>query len=255
METVIQSKSLSIGYGKKIIHEQLNVSLYRGEVTCLLGLNGSGKSTLLRTMAGFQPPLAGELLLMNRPMTDYSPSELALTVGIALTEKITAGDLTAYDLVSLGRHPYTGFFGKLRAHDRDVIARALEAVGMTEKTFQPIDEMSDGERQKIMIAKTLAQECPVILMDEPTAFLDVAGRIEMMALLRKLADEQQKSILLSTHDVELAVQTSDRLWLLARNRPLMSGTPETLVSNGSLASLFDSKPLAKEYILGKYGLS
>jgi iron complex transport system ATP-binding protein len=168
-----------------------------------------------------------------------------------LTEKTNAGDLTAYDLVSLGRHPYTGFFGTLKTHDREVIEQSIEAVGMTPKAQQFVAEMSDGERQKIMIAKTLAQESPIILLDEPTAFLDIASRIETMILLRKLALEQQKAILLSTHDIEQAIQMGDSLWLLDKSRPLLSGMPEDLILDGSFASFMGKENMVFDLFTGK----
>ena len=226
----IETQSLSIGYQlkggqRKVVHEALDLQLHAGEVTCLLGLNGAGKSTLLRTLCGFQPPLQGEIRLMGKPLENYSQSRFALTVGVVLTEKITAGGLTVFELVSLGRHPYTGFFGHLKATDKAII--------------HYVAELSDGERQKIMIAKALAQQCPIILLDEPTAFLDVTSRIETMALLHRLASEQGKAILLSTHDLDLAIQMGDCLWLQAKDRPMACGTPEDLIMNGAFKDFFD----------------
>ena len=183
-EPVIEASHLSIGYllkgGKrKVIHEDLNLHLQAGEVTCLLGLNGAGKSTLLRTLCGFQPPLSGEIRLMGKPLASYSQSNFSLTVGVVLTEKTNAGGITVYELVSLGRHPYTGFFGQLKKHDKEIIEQSLEAAGIAHKAQNYVSELSDGERQKAMIAKALAQQCPIILLDEPTAFLDVTSRIEI----------------------------------------------------------------------------
>lgn len=240
----IETQSLSIGYQlkggqRKVVHEALDLQLHAGEVTCLLGLNGAGKSTLLRTLCGFQPPLQGEIRLMGKPLENYSQSRFALTVGVVLTEKITAGGLTVFELVSLGRHPYTGFFGHLKATDKAIIRHALEDVGMTHKTSSYVAELSDGERQKIMIAKALAQQCPIILLDEPTAFLDVTSRIETMALLHRFASEQGKAILLSTHDLDLAIQMGDCLWLQAKDRPMACGTPEDLIMNGAFKDFFD----------------
>ncbi len=255
-EAIIQTKGLSTGYKlrngrRKIIHERLDVSLYAGEVTCLLGLNGAGKSTLLRTLCGFQPPLAGEVYLLGKPLKDYSQSSFSLTVGVVLTEKTNAGGITVFDLVSLGRHPYTGFFGQLKQEDRRVIERSLEMVGIAHKAGQFVGELSDGERQKAMIAKTLAQECPIILLDEPTAFLDVTSRIETMLLLKKLASGQNKTILLSTHDMELAIQMGDRLWLLEKGRPMHPGTPEDLILNGELESFFSKEGIQFDPSTGK----
>ncbi|MCC8155616.1 MAG: ABC transporter ATP-binding protein [Tannerellaceae bacterium] len=252
----IETTDLSIGYplkrGKnKLIHAGLNLSLYAGEVTCLLGLNGAGKSTLLRTLGGFQPALKGTIYLQGKSFDGYSRSELALTIGVVLTEKTNAGGITVYELVSLGRHPYTGFFGQLKKRDREIIESSMEGVGISHKAGQFVAELSDGERQKAMIAKTLAQECPVILLDEPTAFLDVTSRIETMALLRRLAREEQKSILLSTHDMDAAIQMGDRLWLLEKNRKLAVGTPEDLIMDGCFGSFFNKEGIVFDSSTGR----
>ena len=159
----IETKGLCIGYllkgGKrKVVHEDLNLQLVSGEVTCLLGLNGAGKSTLLRTLCGFQPPLGGEIRLMGKPLSGYSPANFSLTVGVVLTEKTNAGGITVYELVSLGRHPYTGFFGQLKKRDHVIIEQSLEAAGIAHKANNYVSELSDGERQKAMIAKALAQQ-------------------------------------------------------------------------------------------------
>jgi len=254
--SVIETKNLSIGYflrgrRRKVVHDGLDLQLFPGEVTCLLGLNGAGKSTLLRTLCGFQPPLGGEILLMGKPLSEYSQSDFALTVGVVLTEKTNAGGITVYELVSLGRHPYTGFFGQLKKQDRDIIEQSLEKTGIAHKADNYVSELSDGERQKAMIAKALAQQCPIILLDEPTAFLDVTSRIETMVLLHKLAVEQQKAILLSTHDLDLAIQMGDCLWLEEKSRPMNCGTPEDLILSGAFESFFGKKDIVFDSSTGK----
>lgn len=228
----IETKGLSIGYrlkgGKrKVVHDDLNLRLVSGEVTCLLGLNGAGKSTLLRTLCGFQPPLGGEIRLMEKPLSGYSQANFSLTVDVVLTEKTNAGGITVYELVSLGRHPYTGFFGQLKKQDREIIEQSLEAAGIAHKANNYVSELSDGERQKAMIAKALAQQCPIILLDEPTAFLDVTSRIETMVLLHRLAADGRKAILLSTHDLDLAIQMGDCLWLRRKGARWLAGLPKT----------------------------
>lgn len=255
-EPVIEACHLSIGYllkgGKrKVIHEDLNLHLQAGEVTCLLGLNGAGKSTLLRTLCGFQPPLSGEIRLMGKPLASYSQSNFSLTVGVVLTEKTNAGGITVYELVSLGRHPYTGFFGQLKKHDKEIIEQSLEAAGIAHKAQNYVSELSDGERQKAMIAKALAQQCPIILLDEPTAFLDVTSRIETMVLLHRLAMEQHKAILLSTHDLDLAIQMGDCLWLQEKGRPMACGTPEDLILSGAFESFFGKEGIVFDPSTGK----
>lgn len=252
----IETAGLSIGYAlkggkKKVLHPSLELALLPGEVTSLLGLNGAGKSTLLRTLAGFLPPLGGNIRVLGKPVSAYTTRQLSLTVGVVLTEKTNAGGITAYELVSLGRHPYTGFFGRLQENDHRIVRASLEAAGIGRKARQYVSELSDGERQKVFIAKALAQECPVILLDEPTAFLDVTSRLETMTLLRKLAAEQQKTILLSTHDLDLAVQMSDRLWLLSRTHPFVSGTPEELILSGRFGSFFEKENIRFDISTGK----
>lgn len=242
----IETIDLRIGYhlkgGKtKQIHDKLSLSLYPGAVTCLLGLNGAGKSTLLRTLCGFQPTLGGEIYLLGESLSRYSQSRFSLTVGVVLTDKTNAGGITVYELVSLGRHPYTGFFGQLKKQDHAIIRESLSAVGIEHKAENYVSELSDGERQKAMIAKALAQQCPLIILDEPTAFLDITSRIETMILLRKLAREQQKTILLSTHDLEQAIQLGDCLWLLAKDRPMVCGVPEDLILSGAFGSFFEKE--------------
>lgn len=241
----LEASGLSIGYphgrgsGWKVVHPRVDFTLRCGELTSLIGLNGAGKSTLLRTLCGFQPAAGGSVRVMGRELSEYPAHELALTVGVVLTERTNAGGLTVRELVALGRQPHTGFFGRLGGRDREVVSEAMSAVGIAHKAESYVSELSDGERQRTMIAKALAQECPVIVLDEPTAFLDVASRIETMALLHDTARRQGKAVLLSTHDIDNALIFSDRLLLLSSaDRPVVSGTPEDLVLDGSLGEFF-----------------
>ena len=241
-KVVIQGQDLSIGYrtGKqeKIVHQHLNFQLHAGEMTCLLGANGAGKSTLLRTLSASQPALNGKLWMLGKPLNEYTEKERSRTIGVVLTDKTFAGGLSVYELVGLGRQPHTGFFGRLNKEDRRIIEEAMENVGIAHKAQSYIAELSDGERQKVMIAKALVQECPLILLDEPTAFLDVVSRIEIMHLLHRLAVEQQKAILLSTHDIEQALVLSDKLWLLSKEHGLQTGVTEDIILNHQMENLF-----------------
>lgn len=245
LETVIQGKALSIGYRSgrqtKFVHRNLNFELRRGELTCLLGANGAGKSTLLRTLAAAQPGLEGKLKLLGKPLDAYTERERSRLIGVVLTDKTQAGGLTVYELVALGRQPHTGFFGRLHKEDKRIIDHALQAVGIAEKARNYTAELSDGERQKVMIAKALVQECPLILLDEPTAFLDVVSRIEIMTLLHRLAVEEQRAILLSTHDIEQALVLADRLWLLTSENGLESGVTEDLILANRMDTLFNKE--------------
>jgi len=253
---VILANDLGIGYRmnkrEKRVHSHLSFQLYAGELTCLLGANGTGKSTMLRTLSASQPPLEGELLLQNRPLSEYSEKERSRTIGIVLTDKTQAGGLTVYELVALGRQPHTGFFGRLQKNDHTLIQEALEAVGISHKSRAYLSELSDGERQKAMIAKALVQECPLILLDEPTAFLDVVSRIEIMTLLHNLALEQNKAILLSTHDIEQALVLADKLWLLSKENGLQCGVTEDMILSHRMDDLFARNEILFDYAHGVY---
>lgn len=241
-ETIIKGTDLAIGYRGRhvtVVREHLDFSLHAGELTCLLGANGVGKSTLLRTLSAAQSPLSGCLELMGRPLSGYSVRERSRLIGVVLTDKTQTGGLTVYELVALGRQPHTGFFGRLDRHDRDMIDYAMQAVGMAHKAKSYVAQLSDGERQKVMIAKALVQECPLILLDEPTAFLDIVSRMEIMTLLRRLAVEEHKAVLLSTHDVEQALTLSDRLWLLAGTYGIECGCTEDLILANRIDALFE----------------
>lgn len=255
-KVVIQGKELRIGYrtGKqeKIVHENLNFRLHAGELTCLLGANGAGKSTLLRTLSASQPALGGELTFLDKPLMEYTEKERSRTIGVVLTDKTFAGGLSVYELVALGRQPHTGFFGRLSQADKRIVKEAMENVGIAHKARNYTAELSDGERQKAMIAKALVQECPLILLDEPTAFLDVVSRIEIMHLLHRLATEQQKAILLSTHDIEQALVLSDKLWLLSKEYGLQTGVTEDMILNHQMEHLFTHKNICFEYNRGIY---
>ena len=255
-KVVIQGKDLCIGYrtGKqeKIVHQHLNFELRAGELTCLLGANGAGKSTLLRTLSASQPSLGGELTMLGKRVSDFTEKERSRTIGVVLTDKTFAGGLSVYELVALGRQPHTGFFGRLTKEDKRIVEEAMESVGIAHKAKNYTAELSDGERQKVMIAKALVQECPLILLDEPTAFLDVVSRIEIMHLLHRLAIEQEKAILLSTHDIEQALVLSDKLWLLTKGEGLQCGVTEDIILNHRMDSLFPHKDIRFDYDHGVY---
>ena len=209
---VISLSQLSVGYSlSHPVISDINLELKSGQLACLIGENGIGKSTLLKTLTGFLPKLNGSLLLDNRDIESFSQRELARQVSIVLTQKPDVQNLTIEEIIGLGRSPYTGFFGRLRAEDRKVVDDAIATMGIEKLRGRMIQTLSDGERQKVMIAKALAQETPVILLDEPTAFLDFPSKAETFQSLQRMAHERDKLILLSTHDLELAVRFSDSL--------------------------------------------
>ena len=209
---IISLSQLSVGYSlSHPVISDINLELRSGQLACLIGENGIGKSTLLKTLTGFLPKLKGSLLLGNRDIESFSQRELARQVSIVLTQKPDVQNLTIEEIIGLGRSPYTGFFGRLRAEDRKVVDDAIATMGIEKLRGRMIQTLSDGERQKVMIAKALAQETPVILLDEPTAFLDFPSKAETFQSLQRMAHERDKLILLSTHDLELAVRFADNL--------------------------------------------
>ena len=259
-EAILETQNVTIGYllrkqKPKIVAQELSLSLFAGEVVCLIGPNGSGKSTLLRTLSNLQPPLAGEIFLEHHPLTSLSAPELAKRLSIVLTDRLHLGQFQVATLVALGRYPYTDWSGKLSREDLDVVYWALDAVGAGALAHRDISELSDGEQQKVMIARALAQQPHAILLDEPTAFLDLPRRVEIMSLLRRLARRTGTAILLSTHDLELSLRTADRIWLLTPNRPIETGAPEDLVLSGKLAQAFQSDGVEFDQQHGTFTLS
>lgn len=209
---IISLSQLSVGYSPSHpVISDIKLELRSGQLACLIGENGIGKSTLLKTLTGFLPKLKGSLLLGNRDIESFSQRELARQVSIVLTQKPDVQNLTIEEIIGLGRSPYTGFFGRLRAEDRKVVDDAIATMGIEKLRGRMIQTLSDGERQKVMIAKALAQETPIILLDEPTAFLDFPSKAETFQSLQRMAHERDKLILLSTHDLELAVRFADSL--------------------------------------------
>lgn len=203
---------LSVGYkvGHTVVSD-INLTLQSGKLASLIGANGVGKSTLLKTLTGFLPKLEGSLLLDGKDISEFSQRALARQISIVLTQKPDVQNLTVEEIVGLGRSPYTGFFGKLHANDQQIVDESITAVGIEKLKNRMIQTLSDGERQKVMIAKALAQQTPVIFLDEPTAFLDFSSKVETFQLLQRMAHEMGKLVLLSTHDLELAVRFSDTL--------------------------------------------
>lgn len=244
-EETITINHLSTGYlskkGTKVIAKDINATLYSGELTCLLGANGAGKSTLLRTLSAFLRPLSGEIRIQGKPLDKYSDKALARVIGVVLTEKCHLRNMTVHELIGMGRSPYTGFWGTLTAKDRQIVDESIALVGVENLAQRMVHTLSDGERQKVMIAKALVQETPVIFLDEPTAFLDYPSKVEIFQLLYALSHGMNKTIFLSTHDLELALQIADQVWLMDRERGVTVGTPSGLAHDGSLESFFSGR--------------
>lgn len=254
---VLEIQGLAIGYksARRPVHvvaDDISVTLKTGELVCLLGPNGAGKSTLMRTLAGMQPPLSGQVHLMGKPLEDLKPNELARCLAIVLTERVEAGHLSAYELVALGRYPYTDWSGRLTETDESVVRWAIEMVGAKPLAQRLVSELSDGERQKVMVARALAQEPDLMLLDEPTAFLDLPRRVEMMQTLRKLARETGRAVLLSSHDLDLALRSADKLWLLSSKGKFQVGAPEDLVLSGAFEAVFQSEGVEFDRTTGTF---
>ena len=222
-----------------MIGQNLSAQLSEASLTALVGVNGAGKSTLLRTLTGVQKPIGGEVLLGGIPIESYSRGERARLISVVLTQKVEALQMFAEEVVELGRLPYTGLTGSLSKADREHVSRAIALAGIEHLRQRRMGSLSDGERQRVMLAKALAQETPFILMDEPTAFLDYPSRTETFMLLRKLAHEERKSILLSTHDLDLALKCCDQIWLLDKGT-LTIGTPQDFSQNKALDRAFST---------------
>lgn len=230
-------RDFSIGYRDNRLLERVNASLDSGCLTALIGRNGSGKSTLLRALAGINTRYTGDIIIGGRNLRKMRPQELARTVAFVNTERTRISNLRCEDVVALGRAPYTNWIGHLQDVDRDIVARSLEAVGMSAFARRSMDTMSDGECQRIMIARALAQDTPVILLDEPTSFLDLPNRYELVALLARLAREQDKCVVFSTHELDIALRFCDSIALFDNPR-LICTTPAQLKASGDLERIF-----------------
>lgn len=241
------ARDLAVGYRRRgqrrAVLERVNVAAARGELVCLLGPNGIGKSTLMRTLGRMQPALWGTVELGGTPLEALSASELARRLGVVLTDRMVVESLCAGQVVELGRYPYSGWLGGLCRRDHEVVAWALEAVGAAHLAERDFAQLSDGERQRVMVARALAQEPVLLMLDEPTAFLDVPSRVELMGLLRRLTRESALAVIVSTHDLELALRTADLVWLLLPGGELVTGAPEDVVLSGAMAQAFDGRQI------------
>lgn len=255
-QETIHIRKLTTGYlGKgssKIVAKDIDATICSGELTCLLGANGVGKSTLLRTLSAFQPPVSGEIEVMGKKLADYTDKQLATVIGVVLTEKCSLRNMTVEELVGMGRSPYTGFWGSLSKKDKKIVDDAIVLMKIEDLKYRMMHTLSDGERQKVMIAKALAQETPVIFLDEPTAFLDFPSKVEIMQLLHHLSRSTDKTIFLSTHDLELALQIADKIWLMDKVSGVTIGTPEDLSIDGCLSNFFSRKGIVFDMETGLF---
>jgi iron complex transport system ATP-binding protein len=241
-ERVLHTEKLTIGYTNKgivrTVGQALDLTLRPGQFICLLGPNGAGKSTLIKTLAGIQLPLDGKVFIGREDIYTIRKSDLARKLSLVLADVVQTGNLDVYTVLTLGRYPYANWLGTLRETDRKIIIEAAHATGIGEHLGKQLAELSDGERQKVMITRALVQDTPLIILDEPTAHLDLPSRVEVMRLLRTMARQTKKAIILSTHELDLALQAADTIWLMMPNQSLISGAPEDLIINGTFEKAF-----------------
>ena len=246
-DSILTTHDLTVGYrngGQQVaLLRNLNLHLDKGKLVALLGQNGAGKSTLLRALTCDEHPLAGSIMVNGKPLDGMSQKERSRLLGLVSTERVQAGALTVTELVGLGRQPHTGFLGRLDDEDREVVRQSMADAGIIDKAGEYIASLSDGERQKAMIARALAQQTPIIILDEPTAFLDVASRIETMRLLQTLAHDRGKAVLLSSHDISQSLMLADELWLITTDRQVITGSTQELVASGAMDHLFKNRDI------------
>ena len=247
---ILNTKKLRVGYGKKTVVADINIEAMRGQFICLLGPNGSGKSTILKTLVRMLSPLGGDVYLNGQDISKLSNLEMAKTTAVVLTENISPGLLTAYDVVMLGRHPYTGFTGKPTKEDREKVLNALKMVNAAGITQRYFGELSDGEKQKTMLARALAQEPQLIVLDEPTSHLDARHRIEVMLILRQLTQQKQVTVIASLHDIDLVMKVCDIAILIKDEHILACGAPEEVLEESTVAQLYDMNKAAFSKYLG-----
>lgn len=255
-QPLLHLQDMSAGYpqrgGARMVVQPFSQTVAPGKLICLIGPNGAGKSTLLRTLAGMQKPLGGRALLAGHDIHRMNAGERARRLSIVLTQKMEVGMFTSGELVALGRHPHTSWVGRLSAQDRAVVERSIRLVGAERLASRFFNTLSDGERQKVLIARALAQEPDLLILDEPTAYLDLPRRVETMALLRDLARQTGLTILMSTHDLDLALRSASHIWLLPEGGQVRAGAPEDLVLSGAFEAAFHSAVVAFDIESGAF---
>jgi iron complex transport system ATP-binding protein len=251
----IQTQALSIGYKTKsetkIIAKDINLALSKGKLIALVGENGIGKSTLLKTLTGIIPPIQGEIALLNKPLQSYKPLALAKELSIVLTEKLPPSNLTVYEIIALGRQPYTNWLGNLTSEDHDKIEEAIALTDIAHLTAKKHDEISDGQLQIALITRCLSQNTSIIALDEPTTHLDLVHKADLLKLLQKLAHETGKTIVYSTHDIDLAIQMADEM-IVITSQQIVQDQPCNLIQSGIFNTLFDSEHLSFDATIGKF---
>lgn len=248
---IVQASGISIGYKSYTVAEGLNISLNSGTLYTLIGANGIGKSTLLRTISGLQKPLHGSVLLNGLPVNEYTPNQLAQQLSLVLTDALPQGNLSVYELVALGRQPYTNWMGSLSAEDGALVEKSLRLTDTPHLAHKKVHELSDGQLQNVLIARALAQDTPFIILDEPTTHLDLPHKVSLLRLLKKLALEEGKCILYSTHDLDLALQLSDEI-IIMKKGILEQGTRTELNAKDSFIGLFSDASIVYDAVQNRF---
>ncbi|WP_303868621.1 ABC transporter ATP-binding protein [Acetobacterium wieringae] len=255
MSQIITSKNLDVGYERKVVVEQVNISAGKGELICLLGPNGSGKTTILRTLTGLQPPVNGVVEINGVDISKIKKADLAKKMAIVLTEQVSLGLLTVFEIAAMGRYPHTNIMGKLSKTDEIIVEEALQLVGALHLKNRYYFELSDGEKQKVMIARALVQEPELIVLDEPTSHLDVKHKVEVISILRKLCLEKGISVILSLHDIDIAIKGCQKILLIEDGKVKAQGTPEEIIEEGTIQKLYNIEGAKYNELLGSLEFS
>lgn len=255
---ILQVSKISIGYSHKkentVVSSNIDLSLEKGKLIALIGANGIGKSTLLRTITGIQKTISGTVLLNGKDIYEFNPLSLAQNLSVVLTEKLPPSNLTVFELIALGRHPYTNWIGKLTHLDIEKVHEAMELTQISHLATKKHYEISDGQLQKVLVARALAQDTPLIILDEPTTHLDLLHKVSVFKLLKKLTQETQKCILFSTHDIDMAIQLSDEM-IIMTPEAVIQDQPCNLIMKGSFNTLFDNEHIVFDSEKGKFVIS
>ena len=249
-EHIIRTDALRVGYDSKVVVDNVDINALRGHMVCLLGPNGAGKSTILRTVSGLLAPVEGTVFIDGSDIRNQKKSSLAKKLAVVLTEKLSPGFMTVFEIAAMGRHPYTGFFGRLTNEDRDIVRQALAAVHAEHLSDRYYQELSDGERQKVMIARALAQQPELIVLDEPTSHLDVKHRVEVISILSRLCKQKKITVLLSLHDIDLAIKGCEIVLLMRDGHIVAHGAPSEIVKQGTIQKLYDIQGARYDDLLG-----
>lgn len=249
---MLKTENLEVGYEKKIVVEDINIEVKRGEVLSILGANGSGKSTILRTLSGLQKPLAGRVLIKDQDLHKIPENKLAKQLAVVLTSRLSSGLLTVFEVVSMGRYGHTGFFGRLSSKDIRIVEKALETVNAMGLINRYVHQLSDGEKQKIFLARALVQEPEIIIMDEPTSFLDIRHKVELVSIIRRLSREKGITIITSLHEIALAMKASHTIMLIKDGRIIDYGQPKEVISLERIKEVYDIDDIQYREFIGDH---